>query len=202
MENLAQVQAPEIERIELDPYGDVVFVLKQVELRMSSKVLSLASPVFKALLKPNFSEGQALRDGKTARIEFPDDDVEAMTTLCQIIHFQPGNTVNVKDELLINLAMLTDKYDCVGVTRCFGESALSSRLSSQEEHISDGRLLFPAYILDDAVSFQIITKRIVYELKGVGCASYSVYGLSEVEEGMLPAGLVRESLPANHQGIQ
>ena len=121
-------QDPKIQLIELDPYGDVTFVLKNVELRMNSKALSLASPVFKALLKPNFLEGQALRDRKMVRVEFPEDDTEAMTTLCKLIHYRPDDTTNVEVDLLVNLAVLTDKYDCVGTSSCYGGLALVSRL--------------------------------------------------------------------------
>ena len=191
-------QDPEPTRIDLDPYGDVIFVLKDVEIKMSSKALSLASPVFKALLRPTFSEGQALRDGKTARIEFPDDDTEAMKAICKCAHFQPEDPSNVTEKWLVNLAMLVDKYDCLGATRCFGALALASISIKLDQTLSDGHLLLPAYVLDDYVSFQRITKRLVFEVNGVGQAhatACSVYGLSEDMKQLLPAGLARECLP-------
>ena len=199
---MSDKQDPELTRIDLDPYGDVIFVLKDVELKMSSKALSLASPVFKALLRPTFSEGQALRDGKTARIEFPDDDTEAMKAICKCAHFQPDDTANVTDKWLVNLATVTDKYDCLGATRCFGALALASISSKTEQELSNGQLLLPAYVLDDYVSFKTITKRMVFELNGVGQAhatACSVYGLSEDMEQVLPAGLAREYIPRSQQ---
>lgn len=70
----------------MDPEGDVLFVLGDFEFRVSSKALSLASPVFKAMFGPNFAEGQGLALGKgIRRIEMHDDDPEAMNILCKCI---------------------------------------------------------------------------------------------------------------------
>lgn len=49
----------------IDPEGDIVLIVGQddnaTDLRVSSKALSLASPVFGALFKPKFREGVEMR---------------------------------------------------------------------------------------------------------------------------------------------
>ncbi|KAK3699049.1 hypothetical protein LTR37_016653 [Vermiconidia calcicola] len=54
-----------METIPIDPKGDVCFVLNaadenKVGFVVSSKVLTLASDVFSAMLSPHFREGDAL----------------------------------------------------------------------------------------------------------------------------------------------
>jgi hypothetical protein len=56
-------------------------------LLVSSKVLSLASPVFAALLGPKFLEGDHLRRGVSPIIELHDDDPTAMALICNILKY-------------------------------------------------------------------------------------------------------------------
>jgi hypothetical protein len=44
----------------LDPSGDVVLVLGETCLRVSSKVLSVASSVFRVMFGPHFQEGESI----------------------------------------------------------------------------------------------------------------------------------------------
>ena len=108
-----------------DPAGDVLLVLEtdedgiltQSPIRVSSKVLSLASPVFAKMLSPKFAEGQALRNAtslETPPISLPDDDPEAMIWLCKALHFTKDLTADISLSLLKNLATVCDKYDLVG----------------------------------------------------------------------------------------
>lgn len=46
--------------LNIDPSGDVALVLGETSLRVSSKVLSVASPVFRAMFGPYFQEGESL----------------------------------------------------------------------------------------------------------------------------------------------
>jgi hypothetical protein len=46
--------------IALDNAGDVILQLGEVSLRVSSKVLSVASPVFRVMFSPHFLEGETL----------------------------------------------------------------------------------------------------------------------------------------------
>ena len=105
-----------------DPAGDIVLKLGSGDeatlIRVHSKVLSLASPVFAAMLSPRFAEGKALEDNKgmadsTTTIDLPDDDPEAMSLICRVLHFKDdaAQRTTYPSVLLMALAVLCDKYN-------------------------------------------------------------------------------------------
>ena len=105
----------------IDPEGDVILVSGETEFQVSSKVLSLASPVFKALFSPNFAEGQTI-SSNAIRIRIHDDDAESVRFVCAILHHRSACANGVGLERLERLAVITDKYDvCI-----FSRLALNS----------------------------------------------------------------------------
>jgi hypothetical protein len=80
----------EIVNIDVATEGDVIFVLQQTRLRVSSVILASASPVFKAMFGPSFAEGQGHRTAEEPReVPLHDDDLGAMIRLCRLLHHQP-----------------------------------------------------------------------------------------------------------------
>jgi len=80
----------EMVNIDIAAEGDVILVLQQTRLRVSSAILSSASPVFKTMFGPNFLEGQGQRSaGDPREVTLHDDDLCAMTRLCRLLHHQP-----------------------------------------------------------------------------------------------------------------
>lgn len=81
---------------------------------MSSKVLSLASPVFKAMISGKFKESIELAkkeaSSKAYAFSLPEDDAEATIIFCRVLHF---NLVEVPEKpttvCLEKLAFLCDK---------------------------------------------------------------------------------------------
>jgi hypothetical protein len=162
--------------IEIDRTGDLTLVLSKNlgstpgmntrNLLISSKVLTLASPVFAAMLSPRFREGQRSESGTLDPISLPDDDVEAMTTLCQIFHFR-YDMLPAKPslELFKNLAVLCDKYDCVAPLRFVSETWLVMwEGTSSKEDLEI--LLFVSFIFGRAERFASLSERIVKEFSG------------------------------------
>lgn len=105
-------------KTDADPAGDLVLVIgsgdNQRSVRVSSKVLSLASPVLAAMFSPRrFSEGTALSSSNPPNIYLPEDDPEAVTRFCQIVHFKDynGKQPSPSFDQLINMALFCDKYD-------------------------------------------------------------------------------------------
>lgn len=105
--------------IPLDPEGDVILAFKktdadsQIKYLASSKVLSLASPVFRKMFSPAFSEGDRVRKGEVPCIDFPEDDAEAMRVILRILHYRcRGVPFEVAPEPLAAIAIHRDKYDC------------------------------------------------------------------------------------------
>ena len=103
-----------------DPEGDVNLLIGIEDdvksLRVSSKVLILASPVFKGVFSPNFSEGSDLLNATTScEIKLPEDDTEAMTVICYALHHRRITPHDLHFELLEKVAFLCDKYDLADV---------------------------------------------------------------------------------------
>ena len=94
----------------IDPEGDVILICGEIEFQVSSKVLSLASPVFTALFGPCFAEGQPT-SSKPSRIQLPDDDAESMRFMCAVLHHKCASAKGIGLERLEKLAVVTDKYD-------------------------------------------------------------------------------------------
>lgn len=94
----------------IDSEGDVYLICGETEFQVSSKVLSLASPVFKALFGPNFAEGQPNLN-KPSRIQIHDDDAESMRFMCAVLHHKCTSANGIGLERLERLAVITDEYD-------------------------------------------------------------------------------------------
>jgi hypothetical protein len=83
-----------------------------IEMLVSSKHLTSASPVFKAMLRNgSFQEGRTLAAAGKVTIPLPEDDSTAMKILLDILHHrsrQVPKTVTLKE--LAHLMILGDKY--------------------------------------------------------------------------------------------
>lgn len=91
---------------------------KETQMLVSSKHLSLASPVFEAMFSDRFQEGQELLTTGSVTIPLPDDCPRAFAILMTLVHakykFLPQS---VSHNTLTELAVLVDKYlvhDSVG----------------------------------------------------------------------------------------
>ncbi len=60
-----------VSREVIDPEGDIILILPNAELQVSSKILCMTSKVFKAMLSTNFAEGNADAVGGLRRIDLP-----------------------------------------------------------------------------------------------------------------------------------
>ena len=166
------VEARSPNKIVIDSDGDVYLELKEAELRVSSKILGIASKVFGTMFRPSFQEGLNLAKNETCRIPLPKDDTVAMHVLCLNLYHQdiPASVVKIDPVLLRNVAILADKYACTYALRywveiCIGE--LLALLDDETNHIDRStapytNLLLAAYIFECSSHFTDITKRMVY----------------------------------------
>lgn len=88
-----------------------------MHLRVASTALCIASPVFRAMLSDRFLEGQNLsacaKTGQVYALELPEDDPDALITLCHILHFNNYKVPrSISAEALAKLCVLLDKYVC------------------------------------------------------------------------------------------
>jgi hypothetical protein len=110
--------------LRLDSGGDAIIVVEDSitneskSFLVSSKVLSLASPVFLGLFEPHFTEGIRTRRGDCPTIHLKEDDPNAMTIIFNAVHHK---TLDVPDQIepkrLAILAKNCDKYDCTRALR-------------------------------------------------------------------------------------
>ncbi|KAI5356930.1 hypothetical protein Slin14017_G125900 [Septoria linicola] len=136
--------------VEIDPSGDVVLVCGHGEDQEASCVLrhaSLASPVFKTMLGPNFKEGKQLSGCGTLHLPLPDDDGAQMAIICNTIHLR-HNKVPRRLTLtqLSEVAILVDKYDCAMALGPMAEHWVCE-LKNGSGASSRAGLIYSAYLL-------------------------------------------------------
>lgn len=171
-------QPSEMANIDIAAEGDVIFVLQQTRLRVSSVILSSASPVFKAMFGPNFAEGQGNRSaGEPREVSLFDDDVSAMTRLCRILHHQdetkdtPLTSIGPVDSCvdgLFALTVVSDKYGCTDSVKVVVKYLLlelaSTSVSPLVSPMSLVVLSAVAYKINDCRHFALFSRRLVLDI--------------------------------------
>ncbi|OAL20982.1 hypothetical protein AYO22_08402 [Fonsecaea multimorphosa] len=151
----------------IDPTGDLVIDIENERLRISSKVLSLASPVFGVMLSSGFKEGTPQSTDDSPRvIPLPEDDLEAFKLVCRVIHFQLDQIPQeLKIDSLEKLALVCDKYQCTVAMRHCAALWLQS-LSDTYLAVELNRQLLVAYLLDLPTAFSDISWRLMQAQAG------------------------------------
>ena len=181
----------------LDPDGEVIFKLADgSEVQVSSRSLSLASPVFRTMFSSKFAEGCAVTSASACNVPLPEDDPSAVTLLCMILHHRPEVLeVTVGSKLMSDMATLADKYDCASSLALWSRLVLGERIRTHHEHAFLDGLLFPTIVFDEPEYFQTVTKRMVYTMTHNGHGAY--HGVPTHIRLMLPKRLTCKSTPCN-----
>lgn len=158
--------------LSVDQNGDVTLELsctngKKVHLLISSKVLTLASPVFATMFGSKFSEGLSIHAAsKKARICLPDDDGDAFTIICNVVHYR---VTEVPEALplscLENVAIICDKYDMTRSLMSWSRIWLRAGIESSAPE-DFNKLLLIAYILDIPETFSKLSWEIIIRQAG------------------------------------
>ncbi|KAH8892686.1 hypothetical protein GQ53DRAFT_862305 [Thozetella sp. PMI_491] len=159
----------EPKRVVIDGAGDLILEVgtkPQSRLQVSSKVLSTASRVFRAMFNPSFKEGQALSQTNPAEIPLPEDDPAAMETLLKILHLQNTAlpTVNILSaDGFRDFAVVCDKYDCNDAVSFVANSWLQEFVSNPGPYNEDSNLVLlgATSFLNNAPGFQDITRNLI-----------------------------------------
>lgn len=97
-----------------------------IYMLVSSKHMSLASPVFKAMLTHPFQEVDALRNHGKVDIQLPEDDPVVFTIILDIIHGRGKRVPRVVPlPLLSRIAAAVDKYQLQEPGAVFADTWLS-----------------------------------------------------------------------------
>lgn len=97
-------------------YGDIILVVgpQDVRLKVHSKCLRLASKVFDTMLGPNWCEGQELSKGSLLEVSLAENDVDAVRTICCVIHHCNDDVSRSLTPLeILRIAIVADKYDFI-----------------------------------------------------------------------------------------
>ena len=158
--------------------GDVCLILEHRQLRVSSNVLMQKSLVFKAMLGPNFSEGQQPRSAENPlTVKLEDDDTESIAILCVLLHKGVDEAcLNIHDKVqathaatrLARLAIVVDKYAAVDQLEAEEWYALFQPFINRNgeyeldiERTSD--LALAAYLLHQNELFSLFTRRLILD---------------------------------------
>lgn len=91
-------------------------------MRVSSKHLALASPVFKRMFSGNWHEAHQIRSEGATVIVMDIWDVDAMLIAMNIIHcYAPKVPRKVNLDTLAKIAVIVDYYQCPGVADVFAD---------------------------------------------------------------------------------
>ncbi|KAJ9241436.1 hypothetical protein DTO169E5_3636 [Paecilomyces variotii] len=101
-----------LEIIKIDPEGDVALRVESKDLIVSSKILSMTSPVFDEMMSKYDTETTDLGALLVLRLE--GDDPRALTLLCQLLHYRFDAVESQPNlDLLLEFINLANKYKCI-----------------------------------------------------------------------------------------
>jgi hypothetical protein len=148
--NMAKAGNDEIPILKLDLDGDVIMAAGRKKWLVSSKVLGMASPVFKRMFASDFQEGTRVRNGATPTITLEEDHEKAMDYLFHILHHQTDHVpLSIPWNGMSSMAETCDKYDCVRALK----SWITIWMKDLEEMMvknkaPPGEFIFSTYFLD------------------------------------------------------
>lgn len=155
-----------IDREIVDKDGDVLVQTRSKEVLVSSNILALASPVFKAMFNSRFLYGSTSRSVQTPlKLPWPDDHPDALAVLFHTIHFSSKRKfLELGVDLQLDVAQLSDKSHCT--TSIYGESGRWLRSWSESGHESSvlWKLSSIAFMLGHVDEFSNLTAKLVSKL--------------------------------------
>jgi len=115
---------------EIDPEGDIIISHPTTEskFRLCSRILTLSSPVFRAMFSPRYCEGLALASAVgVVEISLPGDSPRAMAIIFRLLHYQnPEVGKEIENEVLYEMALMAEKYELIGALGRWRETWLQT----------------------------------------------------------------------------
>jgi hypothetical protein len=161
-----------VDMVEVDEDGDVVLETNQPEnkrrFRVSSKVLSLASPVLRKMFHSQFKEAMEIRKAPSpVCIELSDDDGEALFLVCGALHYRTNTMPEVLPiDTLVKVSILSDKYDMSAGLSGWSSTWVKKSMRSACNQGDFEDLLCAAYSLDAAEIFFEVSWKAICDQQG------------------------------------
>lgn len=155
---------------EIDLGGDTYLLVGEdggykMRLKISTEVLSLASPYFRKLFSSGFKESTDLAQGRD--IEIKDDNPWTFLKLCEVLHwkFNPTEQLDVEGGWALHFAVMSEKYDCNAAV-ALSARALFPPVPRDEDGSginprAAGELIAAAYLLEHAELFKKYTEEVI-----------------------------------------
>lgn len=131
------------------------------KLLVSSVLLSHVSLVFAAMFDGRFAEGQNLSLTSPPVVSLPDDEADAMATVCKIIHARIEDfTVNTTPTTLSSIALVAHKYDCTVAIRAWSIIWVADVLTRPSAEDFE-KMVTITYLLDMPSEFRSATQSLI-----------------------------------------
>ncbi|CUS08049.1 unnamed protein product [Tuber aestivum] len=204
-----QYESKFVAEVTVAPEGDLVLEVPSknglARLKVSSQVMCLVSPVFRAMLGPSsmFKEACELRastSGYTLQLE--GDDPEAFVAILHVLHCQTDKVPSaVSFEDLFHMAIVCDKYDCaLAVAAWVDIWAEGWRDLAFDAAYSEWMFISWAFLLPSI--FEPLSRRIVMEGRYDDELGQLLWGERSLDEIMVPDPVVSAILQVRSDAIK
>ncbi|TLD37589.1 hypothetical protein E2P81_ATG04401 [Venturia nashicola] len=187
-------------KVVVDPDGDVLLVVgatqPNVSIQVSSKVLSLASKPFKVMFSQSFREGNELVvSNGPYEISLPDDDPDAMVTICKLIHHKDvapeGSIVAMR-----SFSVATDKYDTLQACSLYGRAWLDLFCHNAEQR--GAGTLSLAHFFQDCGNFKKVSRALLARPQGIAQLRAVPEDATSIPESVIDALMTLRSSIEDH----
>jgi hypothetical protein len=170
--------------VDVSPDGDVILIVgaENVRLRVYSQCLRSASKTFSAMFGPHWSEDQRLSQGSPIEVSLPEDDADAMRTICYIVHHH-SNLVSqhLTAKEILQIAIEVDKYNLKIALKYASVEWLKPRVNAEREEM--GHLLAAAFLFDNIDAFMARVITLIFHYNG----SYLDFSDDEFTSQIIPS---------------
>ncbi len=160
---------------------------------VSSHALCLASPVWKKIIHPPFQKlscAESHEDGlRSKQIDLHEDNKEALLHLLNIAHLQFNKVpTQLPFKSILDIAVLCDKYDCVGLVKPWLPLWLVDEETQYKEPDHE-EWLFVAWVFGREKTFIELARKLVIEVR-MSPTGVCLTSTGKIFPSQMPPGIV------------
>ena len=192
-----------VAEVAVAPEGDLLLEVPSknglARFKVSSQVMCLVSPVFRAMLGPSsmFKEACELRASPSCyRLSLEGDDPEAFVAILYVLHCQTEKVPSsISFEDLFHMAIICDKYDCALAVAVWVDIWTTGwRESAFETAYSEWMFISWTFCLPSV--FEPLSRKIVMEGRYENGLGQLLWGGRSLDEVMVPDPVICRPLSA------
>lgn len=142
---------------------------RHLQLRVSSKHLALACPHFARMFRSELREGTELRNNGRVELEVDQPSGTAVLLLMLVIHGRTRQVPRqVSKEMLVEIAVLVDYYECYEVVEVFSDMWIAAISDKHEKRVVGApEWIFISWVFSKKTIFNKKTFAVINSYKGV-----------------------------------